>query len=83
VSGYRTVEEAAEILRVSTRTVHGLTGRRAIPCRRLPGTRRVLFRDGELEAWIESGGTIELEVVEGDRGGFAVRPVDVEAGGRG
>ncbi len=71
---FLTVEEAAELLRCSTRSVHERTRLRELPCRRLPGTRRVLFRRDELEAWVESGGAVELEVVEGDRGGFVVRP---------
>jgi excisionase family DNA binding protein len=71
---FLTVEEAAELLRCSTRSVHERTRLRELPCRRLPGTRRVLFRREELEAWVESGGAVELEVVEGLRGGFVVRP---------
>jgi excisionase family DNA binding protein len=71
---YLTVEETAKLLRCSTRSVHERTRLREIPCRRLPGTRRVLFRMEEVEAWVESGGAVELEVVEGARGGFVVRP---------
>jgi excisionase family DNA binding protein len=71
---YMTVEEAAKLLRCSIRSVHARTAAREIPCRRLPGTRRVLFLLEELEAWIENGGTIALEVVDGPRGGFVARP---------
>jgi hypothetical protein len=42
--------------------------------RRLPGTRRILFVPEEIEAFVDSGGTLPLEVVEGERGAFAVRP---------
>lgn len=68
------VEHVAELLGISVRTVHELTRKRAIPCRRLPGTRRVLFLEAELLAWVEAGGAEELEVVEGRAGGFVVRP---------
>jgi len=74
---YLTVEEVAALLGCSTRTIHERTRLREIPCRRLPGTRRVLFLEAELEAWIESGGTIPLDVVEGERGGVVVRPAEV------
>jgi excisionase family DNA binding protein len=73
---YLRVEDVAALLGVSVRTVHERTRLREIPCRRLPGTRRILFLEAELEAWIESGGAIPLEVVEGERGGVVVRPVE-------
>ena len=41
---YLLVEDVAERLRCSTRTVHELTRTNAIPHRRLPGSRRCLFR---------------------------------------
>jgi excisionase family DNA binding protein len=70
-SPYLTVETVAERLHVSRRVVHEWTRTLAIPHRRLPGTRRCLFVEAELEAW-ETGA--ELEVVEGPRGGRVVRP---------
>ena len=76
MSPYLRVEDVAPLVGVSVRTVHEWTRLREIPCRRLPGTRRILFLQAELEAWIESGGTIPLEVVEGERGGVVVRPAD-------
>jgi excisionase family DNA binding protein len=65
------VEEVAERLRCSTRTVYELTRTLAIPHRRLPGSRRCLFLLGELEAW--EGGA-PLEVLSTGRGGRVVRP---------
>jgi excisionase family DNA binding protein len=65
------VEEVAERLRCSTRSVYELTRTFAIPHRRLPGSRRCLFLLPELEAW-EAGAP--LEVVRTARGGRVVRP---------
>ena len=70
-SPYLLVEDVAERLRCSTRTVHELTRTNAIPHRRLPGTRRCLFRPEELEAW-ENG--TPLEVTALPRGGRVVSP---------
>jgi excisionase family DNA binding protein len=67
------VEHVAELLGVSVRSVHELTRRRAIPFRKIEGTRRALFIEAELRAWVEAGGTAPLEVVEGERGGVVVR----------
>jgi excisionase family DNA binding protein len=68
------VEQVAELLGCSTRSVHELTRRRAIPFRRIPATRRCLFVEAEVLAWVDAGGGIPLEVVEGERGGVVVRP---------
>ena len=68
---YLLVEDVAERLRCSTRTVHELTRTKSIPHRRLPGSRRCLFRSDELEAW-ERGSP--LEVTELPRGGRVVIP---------
>lgn len=59
VTRYLLVEDVAERLRCSIRTVHELTRTNAIPHRRLPGTRRCLFRLDELEAW-EDGAPLEV-----------------------
>ena len=64
--------EVADRLRCSTRTVHELTRSGRIPHRRLPGSRRCLFRVDELEAW-ETG--VALRVVEPKTGGRIVVPV--------
>jgi excisionase family DNA binding protein len=71
--------EAAARLRSSVRTVHELTRLGLIPHRRLPGSRRCLFRKEELEAW-EAGAI--LEKIELEPSGRVVRPVAtaVEAG---
>jgi excisionase family DNA binding protein len=71
LSPYLLVEDVARRLRCSRRTVHELTRTCAIPHRRLPGGRRCLFREDELEAW--EGGA-PLEVIETARGGRVVRP---------
>lgn len=71
VSPYLLVEDVAQRLRCSTRTIHELTRTAAIPHRRLPGGRRCLFLLPELQAW-EAG--VALEVVETARGGRVVRP---------
>jgi excisionase family DNA binding protein len=68
-SPYLIVEEVAVRLRMSKASVHELTRTGAIPHRRLPGARRCLFLECELEAW-EAGG--ELELRELPRGGRIV-----------
>jgi predicted DNA-binding transcriptional regulator AlpA len=74
VSGhYLTLEQVAEILHRSPRSIHALTAARAIPFRRIAGTRRCLFVEAEVLAWVDAGGTCPLEVVEGKRGGVVVR----------
>jgi excisionase family DNA binding protein len=58
---YLVTVEVAEFLRCSVRRVHELTRRRAIPHRRVPGTRRCLFVERELHLWLDGA---ELDVVE-------------------
>jgi excisionase family DNA binding protein len=70
-SPYLTVEQVAERLHRSIRVVHELARLGEIPHRKLPGSRRLLFREDELEAW-EDGA--ELELTQGSRGGRVVRP---------
>jgi excisionase family DNA binding protein len=70
-SPYLVVEDVAGRLRCSTRKVHELTRTNSIPYRRLPGSRRCLFRAEELEAW-ENGS--QLEVKQLPRGGRVVAP---------
>jgi excisionase family DNA binding protein len=67
------VEDVSALLGISVRTVHELTRQRRIPCRRIPATRRILFDSDELAAWVDAGGTVELEVIEGRDGGLVVR----------
>jgi excisionase family DNA binding protein len=70
-SPYLLVEDVAERLRCSRRTIHELTRTSSIPHRRLPGSRRCLFREDELAAW-EDGAP--LEVIEVSKSGRVVRP---------
>jgi excisionase family DNA binding protein len=70
-SPYLVVEDVAARLRCSVRKVHELTRTGAIPHRRLPGSRRCLFLETELEAW-EAGA--ELHARELADGGRVVRP---------
>ena len=71
-SPYLLVEDVARRLRCSTRTIHELTRTNSIPHRRLPGSRRCLFRADELEAW-ENGATLEIRGLP--RGGKIVSPL--------
>jgi Helix-turn-helix domain len=68
---YLLVEDVADRLRCSIRSIHELTRSIAIPHRRMPGLRRCLFRADELEAW-ENGSP--LKVIPMPRGGRAVVP---------
>jgi excisionase family DNA binding protein len=70
-SPYLLVEDVAERLHCSTRTVHELTRTNSIPHRRLPGSRRCLFRIDELESW-EDGAPLRVIVLP--RGGRVVAP---------
>lgn len=74
---YLTSSEAAKLLRASTRTVHELTRRGAIPHRRFG--RRCLFLEAELRAWLDGA---ELETVPLRGGGRVVRVVPDARGGR-
>lgn len=64
-------DEAAERLRMSPRTLHELARRREVPHRRPAGTRRLLYRESELMAWVDGA---ELETIETPAGGRVVRP---------
>ena len=75
VSAYLLVEHVAERLRCSTRTIHELTRTNAIRHRRLPGSRRCLFRSDELEAW-EDGAPLEVTILP--QGGRVVTPVNLD-----
>ena len=68
-----TVEGVCDLLGVSKRTVHGWTSARTIPCRRIPGTRRIIFIENELRQWIDAGGNLPLEVIEQPHDGLIVR----------
>jgi excisionase family DNA binding protein len=79
-SAYLLVEDVAERLRCSTRTVHELTRTYGIPHRRLPGSRRCLFLADELQRW-EAGAELEVRMLP--RGGRVVTPKGPHAGVRG
>jgi predicted DNA-binding transcriptional regulator AlpA len=70
-SPYLLVEDVAARYGVSLRWVHERTRTETIPHRRLPGSRRCLFVEAELEAW-ENGAALELRELAG--GGRVVRP---------
>jgi len=72
-SPFLTVEDAAAFLRCSPRSVHERTRTNAIPCRRVAGTRRILFLAEELQAWLD-GAALEIVVDEPD-GAKVIRPV--------
>jgi hypothetical protein len=71
-SPYLLVEDVAARYSVSVRWVHERTRsvEPQIPHRRLPGSRRCLFLEAELEAW-ESGAKLEIGELAG--GGRIVR----------
>ena len=68
---YLTHAEAHELLRMSSRALHELVSRRAVPHRRPAGTRRLLYLEAELRAFVDGA---ELEAIETAGGGRVVRP---------
>lgn len=72
VTPYLHAEHVAELLGCSLRSVHELTRSSRIPHRRLAGTRRILFLEHELRAWIEDAP--ELETITRRDGSRIVRP---------
>ncbi len=66
-----TVEQTAERLHCSRRTVQALIAKGSIPSRRIAGMRRVLVPADELEAALDGA---ELETVTTANGGRIVRP---------
>jgi excisionase family DNA binding protein len=75
-SPFLTTEEVAEHFRCSTRTIREFTRLNEIPYRKLPGSRRCLFREDELAAWVDGS---PLEVEELPRGGRVVRLISKAA----
>jgi excisionase family DNA binding protein len=69
------IEEAAELLRMSVRTLHGLAQQRGVPHRRPPRGRRLLFLETEVRAWLDGA---ELETHELPHGGRVVKPKAVQ-----
>jgi predicted DNA-binding transcriptional regulator AlpA len=70
-NGYLGVEQVAARFGVCTRTVHEWVKRRAIPHRRLPAVRPIVFLERELDAWVDGA---ELEEITPSQGGRIVRP---------
>ena len=70
-SPYLLVEDVAARYHCSTRRIHELTRTLAIPHRRLPGSRRCLFLETELQLW-DDGAAVETVELAG--GGRIVRP---------
>jgi excisionase family DNA binding protein len=68
---YLTTSEAAELLRCSVRTLHGMTATGRCPHRKLPGQRKCLFLESELRAFVDGA---PLTVEELPHGGRIVRP---------
>jgi predicted DNA-binding transcriptional regulator AlpA len=70
-SPYMLVEDVSALLGCSKRTVHERARLAQIPHRRPPSSRRLLFLESEIRAWLDG---VELEVIELPRGGRVVRP---------
>jgi len=70
-SPYLRVEDVAELLGCSVRTVHERARLRELPHRRPSGSRRLLFLEHEIRAWLDG---VPLEVRELAGGGRVVRP---------
>ena len=68
------VEDVMRMFGVGRRTVHGWTSARTVPCRRIAGTRRIFFLEDEIRQWVDTGGTLPLDVSEQPNGGLVVRP---------
>jgi excisionase family DNA binding protein len=73
---YLTVDEAAELLRMSVRAVHERTRTRSIPMRKLAATRKILFVRDELFAFMDGA---DLETLEKADGSIIVKPIPQEA----
>ena len=69
-SPFLTLEEAAEYVRMSAYTLGEKCREYAAPHRKAPGSRRLLFRQNELEDWLDGA---ELEFVTQKKGGRVVR----------
>jgi len=68
---YLQVEDVADLLGCSKRTIHERARLGQIPHRRPPSARRLLFVESEIRAWLDGAA---LETVELPRGGRVVRP---------
>ena len=66
------VDDAAAMIGVSKDVIYRMTAQGRCPHRRIGGTRRLLFLEDELRAWIDGA---ELETVETPNRGRIVRPI--------
>jgi predicted DNA-binding transcriptional regulator AlpA len=71
MSGYLLAEDVAQLVGCSVRSVHEHARLGKIPHRRIGGTRRLLFIEEEITAWVDGA---ELERIETPQGGRVVRP---------
>lgn len=69
---YLSVEQAAELLHQTPRSIHERTRLRQIPMRKMRGSRRILVPRDELLRFMNGS---ELEVLEKPDGTVVVRPV--------
>lgn len=65
------VEDVAETLGVAVSTVHEWAARNQMPCRRLPGRRRLFIPREDFLAWMDGA---ELDVKHLAGGGRVVKP---------
>jgi excisionase family DNA binding protein len=70
--GWLTVEEAAEYVGLSPRSLSDLSRVRAVPHRRIPRTRQLRFRADELDQWLDGCRLVSEDL---DGGGRVVRPI--------
>lgn len=70
-SPFLTLEEAAAYVRIAPYTLGEKCREGLAPHRKAPGSRRLLFRADELDAWLNGA---DLEYVSQPRGGRIVRP---------
>jgi excisionase family DNA binding protein len=71
VTPYLRVEQVAELVGTSVRTLQARAAAGTVPHRRVSGTRRLLFLPDEIAAWIDGA---ELETIKTAGGGRVVRP---------
>ena len=69
---YLRAEHVAERLGVTVETIRDYARTGAIPHLKRPGSRRLLFRPDEIEAW-EEGAALQAKTLQ--RGGRRVKPI--------
>jgi hypothetical protein len=71
VTPHMLVEDVAELVGANLRMLQARAAAGGAPHRRIPGTRRLLFLEDELHAWIDGA---ELETIRTPNGSRVVRP---------